>query len=651
MGTYKVTGYYGTGFNTLNVPDSPTLLEKSATHTTEFDPLEILQDTDLQEIRVKAKWGAIQNIDYLKLYNDDSEVYYFVNGVTMLNTDTASLSVTMDFLTSVGGVDGLVVLDGVTTRVHVDDDSKFYTEEDVLTAPAERMNILTYYWAPLQNGDPNVFVESTVDLARMAVMDGCDVYTSTEKDSSGATVDYNVCVPQVSAVASSGYATTFIVGEGTRVGVSDAKTRVYNLNNTDSGDTAEINAYETTSKGIATCRALGIENCIVNQVVIPSSACEPRSVCYTIANSADTKRATNEVISAMEGKVHHAAIAVRSSIPDVKNKRCLYGSYTPVSFMTLTGDRAEYPLEMVSSGLATVNATCVCDPHLDGRPYFYVEQKSMEGTKDVMFFANSLKGMTWKKVPLAYTGASGSALTAKQYQLGRKYADTSYNQAINNIGLQADLASAQNYASAGGSVLSTVGNLASSIVGLFAGGGSGDAIASAGAMNPIGTTTNMMALRTNTALAETAINANKVASTTATNNAYAYNKALDAMNYQVSTQIVQPEVSFPYECEPAREMYDNGMLIAKYEYTTNDIHRIDRLLTMYGYKYTKPLQASDFNNREKFNYVECSNVTVKCTKTTGKRFREGVALMLRTGIRIWHEKPNVDAYDNNPIKA
>ena len=62
---------------------------------------------------------------------------------------------------------------------------------------------------------------------------------------------------------------------------------------------------------------------------------------------------------------------------------------------------------------------------------------------------------------------------------------------------------------------------------------------------------------------------------------------------------------------------------------------------MYGYRYTKFVEASDFSTRAKFNYVQASGVSV-----TGlpKWFADGVAEQLMGGVRVWHVLPDVSAY-------
>ena len=75
--------------------------------------------------------------------------------------------------------------------------------------------------------------------------------------------------------------------------------------------------------------------------------------------------------------------------------------------------------------------------------------------------------------------------------------------------------------------------------------------------------------------------------------------------------------------------------------------RIDKLLTMYGYKKTKALEATDFSNRQYFNYVEAA-VSVG---NLPRWWADGISAQLANGVRIWHVKPNSSYYANNPVAS
>ena len=65
---------------------------------------------------------------------------------------------------------------------------------------------------------------------------------------------------------------------------------------------------------------------------------------------------------------------------------------------------------------------------------------------------------------------------------------------------------------------------------------------------------------------------------------------------------------------------------------------------MYGYKDTMPLAGNEsvLTNRAKFNYIKATGVSVAGNKP--KWLRDGVAMQLSVGTRIWHVKPNSAVY-------
>ena len=137
MANYDVRVWSNTGFNSINIPDSPSLLDSLPSAT--YPALDLLQNRFLTSIRIRATFDQVKNADFCKL----GDFYYFVDGVTMTSGDVAVLGLIPDFITSAGGVGSLSILDGVTSRVHVTDDTYGkYTEPDPLTAPSEALKVV-----------------------------------------------------------------------------------------------------------------------------------------------------------------------------------------------------------------------------------------------------------------------------------------------------------------------------------------------------------------------------------------------------------------------------------------------------------------------------------------------------------------------------
>ena len=152
-----------TGFNTSNIPDSPALLEQCEQYDFTYD-LEIMQDRFLDHVDINViNYETIKNTDYCRV----GSWYYFVNGVTMIATDVARFTLSPDFITSANGIMGFNVLDGVTERVHVAEDTFGKADSnDPLLTPFEPLHIESHWKKPTGGG--KTYIESTVFVRETA---------------------------------------------------------------------------------------------------------------------------------------------------------------------------------------------------------------------------------------------------------------------------------------------------------------------------------------------------------------------------------------------------------------------------------------------------------------------------------------------------
>lgn len=191
--SYNCRLYFNSGFNSSNIPDSPALL--NTINFLDVPALEIMQDKFLSEIRVKAKWEDIQDCDYLRLLNttNNKQWFYSVEAIAMQATDCALLSVIPDFITSIGGVANLKIIDGITERVHVTDDTfGKYTEPDPLTAPVEPLQI-SKVWVQISD-EAYTLIESTLDIPLQMNETKGTTYTDTNTETGEAVT---VVVPSI----------------------------------------------------------------------------------------------------------------------------------------------------------------------------------------------------------------------------------------------------------------------------------------------------------------------------------------------------------------------------------------------------------------------------------------------------------------------
>lgn len=621
---YSVTLYKNTGFNAVNVPDTPSLLNQCVHINT--SSIQIMQNRFLATIRLRIHWDDVKDCDYLKLGDNDPQ-YYFIVSMKMADTDTCILKVIMDYWTTIGGVNGLSILDGITKRVHVTDDTfGKYTEEDPLTMPAMPLELQTLWFDQGKDSNSHTYIEATVDIPKMsASMKG-----KTYKAGGGETVT----VPVVEAL--SDFTTYKIQQTSSSV---QPHTMLYDLDASMSapGQGGKGN-QEALQEGIAAIRQLGIEEgAIVNQVTIPeiyASATQVTDVGESLVQipyeaddgTAKTLNVIDRRILEFTGKQGFVATNLNYEYTGARNNRTNYGEYNKYGIITCSGESCEYNAEDIKD---PDNPTApvlkyLADPHTDGRPYFrwrYVNKDSSA----VGFFRNCVAGLKWKQVPLFYQQPAGTALNTLRYDNSRHIKSVDYA----NWDKKRNVEAIERGTDAGLSFLGGVSPKFNSV---------NSRVRTSQGLNPVN-------------IVDTLWEGMKMVGDYLTEEethdaAYYAQKRAEMSEYIVGNTIAAPTINFPYNSETLRDFYGNGCLMYRYKYSAADINRIDKLLTMYGYRYTKPVEPSDFTNKQNFNYVECSHITV-----TGhaKWINDGVSMMLNNGIRIWHKLPNPSYYNqDNP---
>lgn len=563
---YSVTVYKNSGFNSGNIPDTPALLEQ-CTKLNALPTLEILQDSGLDEIYIKATLSEITGADYVKV----GSWYYTVNGEPrMTSPDVVRLSLTPDYVTSAGGAGSLSYTDGVTERVCVpvsSDTFGAYTEADPLTAPSQTLELRTEQLS--YSSTSRVFVEATVDLINGATTNNAQTY---EDPVSGET-----CT--VPYMPTTGVETLHRFG---------GKRGTTTYTPTSSNDVMD---------SIKRARGLGMESAIIAQYSVPEVFIQtPESGVYGV----------------LDGKDNTATL---STLPfeqaSVKNRRALYGEYTKYGILTMGGNRGEFKAEDIyQSGASNPSVSEKSDIRAEGCPYWRFTSY-LGDSSDAGFWRNCLAGAPWQNVPLIYSEKSGSILDRQMFDADRRYAVRDLERET------------------GEAVGGSIGNaLGTAVSGLASGGIVG--LAGGSILGTASVVSDMFAM----------------------------NKRLDKFRtdsersrYEFKMgQITAPELNFPFNTDIMRDALGNAIIAYRYYYTSSDLARIDKLLTMYGYRYTKALEASDFTNRPKFNYVRTQGGVTSTSNAGGrlpKWWNDGISAQLSAGVRVWHILPTVSAYSDN----
>lgn len=600
--SYNVTLYINSGFNSVNIPDTPKTLEKSST-VISVPSVNILQDKFLSSVDIRANWNTVESADYIKI----GSFYYSINGIQMLNQETARISLIPDFITSAGGIskNGTTfdILDGITERQTVSEDNfGEYTDPDPLTAPQEPLDIFTEWKNPVTHDSSYILVSTTLDLKKMMTQKAGVTYTDEE---TGETVTVPKTYQAEQTTKISLPDSTHTVGDGTNYYIKTGGETVL-----PDGSTVPTSYGTVVEEGISSARALGVEGSILDQWQVPSDF-----MGYSVKDGSDI----TDGIGTLIGKSGTLTVSLKAGYAEVKNKRCLYGEYNKYGIMTSSGDSIEAKPEEITNG-ENPEITWKTDPRPKGRPYYRFTTMN----NNTEFWRNAVAGETWEQVPLVYQGSSGSQLTRLNFDNSRRTQELASQQFSDRNALQ----QLQNAGQIG---LGTAGMIGSGML-MGATGGL------AGGENMLNSASQVLG------------GLNNVMSTELSRQQYMEAYKLDKSNelsklYQ-NTTVYTPTVNFPYNSSIIRDIKGNGILVYRYHYTPTDLSRVDKLLTMYGYKESEPLTLTNFFRRTKFDYVQCSAVSV-----TGlpRWWNDGIADQLRNGIRVWHIKPDLTAYSNNPI--
>ena len=608
--SYSCRLYKNTGFDTTNIPDSIGLLN-SIGQPFDVPALDILQERNLSTIRVKARWDTVKDVDYCMLYNNSGAVWlYAVTNIIMENTDTASLSVVVDMINSVGGAANLQIIDGITERVHVSDDSYGkWDEDDVLLNPTQVMDIETE-WKTVSGKGPTV-VESTLNVG--ATVNG---RAKTYEDPNSP--DITVSVPE----AKPAHATKFVYANEK---FNKPGTMLFPVEY--DGETDHPNNVQLTlnRNNLAALRSLGLDQAIVNQVKIPAAYVH-------FDNPMSIQEIDNEGNPVSDSGVFYQTVTgLRGNfdldeIPyvlhdGVKNIRLNYSQRESYGLITCSGSSAEFEPAAIYGDGTFPKITWEADPHTDGAPYF--RYKTVNGDNSAKgFWRNCLKGLPWKQVPLIFTTKSGTLLETQKF--------------INHQNLSGGAAQISQANGVWGMISSLIPGL------MQTSGGPQEEAWLQGIDAGIGKTGGAYfspSLKADTAVSAGNLLANKMM--------YQEQRRSELYDFVTSQNAVVPTVNFPYNSEMIRDEMGNGVLAYRYKYKNDDLARIDKLLTMYGYKVTKPLETSDFTNRQFFNFVQAKNVAV-----TGHAawINTEIKNQLAAGVRVWHTKPDASKYvSGNPI--
>lgn len=611
---YNVKLYSNTGFNAVNIPDKPSRLPEQNSYT--CPALDIYQARELSRFSIRISPGMytdIQNADYLYLQNDQVAsdfAYYSIQNITMTSNDVAVLDVTMDYILTAGGVEALEFLDGMCERHHVassDDVFGKYDEADPYLTPAEMLKIETDEpnFKGQYSDDNVILLESTLSLRGLwEQVDTSNPTGITYVDPNDSTSKVTVPVPYPVKTDSQAVM-QHPAGSYTTI-LPKVAIQCVNLQPS-TGDILWV------PDALSYIRSLGLEDAIIAQYAIPKFM-----ITGTIVGNYGR-------IQTLNG----ANVQVATNLPyihvynhQVKNKRVYYGDNCKYHIVAVaSGNSAEFlPEEIYESGKTSPTIEMRVDPRPKGNPYFrFVSYR--DNTDPKLFFTNAVKGMNWQNVPLVYEGASGSLINQYKY---------TSQQAINREGLHYSMD--QNALAKEQSEMNTTANM----IGNLLGGGGSAVVGNVNGVLSNAADFMMSAMNQDYTSRQYSLTAQHI------QDSYQLAKINELGSLLIKNNVVAPSMNFPIS-EGIRDYVGNTCIVYRTFYTENDVARIDKILTMYGYRHTTPITTALLTNRSKFNYIQARGVSIKNTNIP-KWIRDGVAMQFANGTRIWHQLPDPTCY-------
>lgn len=672
---YNVYAWRNTGYNLVNLPDSPARLLLNHAH--QFPAIDYVQQSLLTSITIRANYEEAIGIDYIAVMEDngvypDNATFYIVNSITMTSKDVAVLSVSEDFITTAGGLESIWFNGGMIIRRSIEDSEDVF---GAFTLPDEYMQL---------NEEPNIIIQAYTLQQLTATDTGYHIIDSTVKLDDSAS-EYTTVVDQTTGrqVQSTGTlppvsSTKYHIGGSQSGGQPHSGKEV--PNSTASACYMNVEMYSIQNEALAKLRGRGLENAIVASYYLPKGAVKS----YESASSPGSSESSSR-LSDITGHFHKSTsgLQLTQGLNSFVFKRCYMGDTNRVGILTASGSRLEnkpeeiYELSGELGSPLMAKVIVVTDPRSTGRPYFAFSRYhnldlfgSGIASDLPNFFAHCVEGAQWRQVPLVWRGASGSDIIKQKYNLSAVTREAGFNAAMSGALADRSIAKAQAdyYGMTMGDYFGEGNGLGRMLF-----GNHNDAPAvqtlrtlqasSMGQLisNPVATlgfapAQNLAQL--DTAQAQTlanlgSIKANQYVTNLEAQQSAQRNEELYSLGVQLNN--VTPQIGFGGDDNTIRDVLDDGIIMYQYRPTANDMYRMNAILARFGHKTYEPLVAYDnqYNPAtsdlvsgsnytykqpdQSFDYLQVSGAQVSATdKRQGIAERAGISAQLSGGIRFWH---------------
>ena len=661
---WYVKMYMNTGFNLINVPDNPSLLEQKTSK--KFGVIDCLQRYFLPSITIRATEDQVIHGDFLKLYDteDDSKfAYYVINGYEMTSGDTIVLDVSMEPLLTCGGIDNITILDGMTSRHHLAAGEQIPTEKDPLLVPKKVfVKPVAYFVDGIAHIGHKLIVRAIMSRSALNYLANRAV-NQCLNNTVNLTASYDSETQTIDGYSGVMCSTPSIVDLSNPADRTEIKFKDYGGLPSDPGpsgittDASDCTYYwqvidddkNNFSAMLKRLTELGREDVILDAYFLPTTFIDDGITgmpnITKMVNAQHRDIGDNILFCTMSKSEYMVLPHYGTKRPsEFHNKGIFFGDNFAYTFLSPDNGQsikvnpeefykpsADY--DTIPEGSVTPGETPDVFPKVlvsyDLRPGGNMTFHMMPTVDTALGYSlfMSRRGTPyvlstgpWDTASLSVNAVSGGIVKAKAYQASSYLKDvaaevnTRYEIENKTRGLRHF------------NLLGLPGYYQAKILDAEAGS--------------IGTGNRSQNMQTFT---REALQGNE------------YGKA----RFDRMMERAREDTEFMAGMVPKTEVISKssgscllngqGLIVFRNYVSSEDIERFDRIINKYGSKHTTMLTHDMLTNRPLFNYIETQGVSIKCS-TVPKSVRDELANAFNTGLRIWHVKDvNVNAW-NDPVE-
>lgn len=593
----KATLYFGTGFDSVNIPASKQVLMAAANQTREFDALDIIDPYFQTRIRVKANQVNLIGADYLSL-NDTA--YYSILDIVSLSYDTVEIAVVMDtYLTHYSAektTAQLAFIGGSVVRSTAPFNMLFnldeYNGSDPYFQYSECVDRSLNLFDP-RSDQPGLPFEETIVYGSTY---SDDINTSRIDEEINPDIKYNS-----------------IASKSTKKSLIQTGTRAYAY--------PGLTLYQGNSilNLAQILYGLGIDNVIDKAYIIPA------------AYVGDIEK-SGEAISLIKGVLKTAAGYIDPNPTGGSSLREDIGTLIFKSFGTVTllavgsGNKSTYSGSdiLLVNGNRAFKVNVVSDPSPEGAPYFKPElisdpfDSSAIDRDPLGYMYGGVKGATWQNAPITF-GSKG--YQTDLMRLSNNLLAYDKQTFANDIRMMENTSLKQN--------IITTNALTNT---------AGAATSPAPAISMVGNAINYGG--------SSYVNQKQYdIDSQYYQRIREAERAREIEQFNIDHIVRTTDLKFPVT-DTSQNITGNGCAIITEMPSLHDRNRFLEIVQQFGVAvpgYKKMSDALlDRVGNEPFVYIQAKGVSF--SSIVPKRVKNDLSSMFESGVRIWYEKPSPDAY-------